>query len=59
MNPVPGIVSMVVIMQSLMSGMSVVWDREFGFLKEVQEGIEDPADIVDDLGQALRLSQKA
>ena len=31
----PGIVSMVVIMQSLMSGMSVVWDREFGFLKEV------------------------
>lgn len=31
----PGIVSMIVIMQSFMSGMSVVWDREFGFLKEV------------------------
>ena len=31
----PGIVGMVVLMQSFMSGMSVVWDREFGFLKEV------------------------
>jgi ABC-2 type transport system permease protein len=31
----PGIIGMTVIMGSFMSGVSVVWDREFGFLKEV------------------------
>ncbi len=31
----PGIMAMTVIMSSLFAGMSVVWDREFGFLKEV------------------------
>ncbi|MFC1916084.1 ABC transporter permease [Chloroflexota bacterium] len=31
----PGIIGMTVLMSSFMSGMSVVWDREFGFLKEV------------------------
>ncbi|MFC2066310.1 ABC transporter permease [Chloroflexota bacterium] len=31
----PGIIGMTVIMTSFMAGMSVVWDREFGFLKEV------------------------
>ena len=31
----PGIIGMTVIMSSFMAGMSVVWDREFGFLKEV------------------------
>ncbi|MFC2018411.1 ABC transporter permease [Chloroflexota bacterium] len=31
----PGIIGMSVIMSSFMAGMSVVWDREFGFLKEV------------------------
>ena len=31
----PGIISMTVMMSSFMAGMSVVWDREFGFLKEV------------------------
>jgi len=31
----PGIIGMTVLMSALMSGMSVVWDREFGFLKEV------------------------
>ncbi len=31
----PGIVGMSVLMSSFMAGMSVVWDREFGFLKEV------------------------
>jgi ABC-2 type transport system permease protein len=31
----PGIIGMTVLMNSFMSGMSVVWDREFGFLKEV------------------------
>lgn len=31
----PGIVAMTVIMPALFTGMSVVWDREFGFLREV------------------------
>jgi ABC-2 type transport system permease protein len=31
----PGIIGMSVLMGSFMSGVSVVWDREFGFLKEV------------------------
>lgn len=31
----PGIMSMSVLMGSFMSGMSIVWDREFGFLREV------------------------
>ena len=31
----PGIIDMMVLMGSLMGGISLVWDREFGFLKEV------------------------
>ena len=31
----PGVVAMTVVMTSLFSGLSVVWDREFGFLKEL------------------------
>ena len=31
----PGILAMTVVMSSLFSGMSIVWDREFGFLKEI------------------------
>ena len=31
----PGILAMTVLMTSMMSGVSIVWDREFGFLKEV------------------------
>jgi len=31
----PGIIAMNVLMNSIMSGLSVVWDREFGFLKEI------------------------
>lgn len=31
----PGILAMTVLMNSLMSGISIVWDREFGFLKEI------------------------
>ncbi len=31
----PGVIGMTVFMSSLMSGISIVWDREFGFLKEV------------------------
>jgi len=31
----PGVIGMSVLMASFMAGVSVVWDREFGFLKEV------------------------
>jgi len=31
----PGIIGMTILMSSFMAGVSVVWDREFGFLKEV------------------------
>jgi len=31
----PGIIGMTVLMSSFMAGISLVWDREFGFLKEV------------------------
>lgn len=31
----PGIIGMTVLMSSFMAGISVAWDREFGFLKEV------------------------
>ncbi len=31
----PGIIAMTILMRSVMSGLSVVWDREFGFLKEI------------------------
>ena len=31
----PGILAMTVVMSSLFSGMSIVWDRESGFLKEI------------------------
>ncbi len=31
----PGIIGMTVLMSSFMAGVSIVWDREFGFLKEV------------------------
>jgi ABC-2 type transport system permease protein len=32
---VPGIIGMTLISTSIMSGLSVLWDREFGFLKEI------------------------
>lgn len=31
----PGIIGMVVLFTGIMAGVSIVWDREFGFLKEV------------------------
>ncbi len=31
----PGIIAMTVLMTSIFSGLSLVWDREFGFLREV------------------------
>jgi len=31
----PGVMGMSLVMSSMMAGISVVWDREFGFLKEI------------------------
>jgi ABC-2 type transport system permease protein len=31
----PGIIGMAVLFSSIFSGMSIIWDRDFGFLKEV------------------------
>ena len=31
----PGIIGMTILFSSIMSGLSVAWDREFGFLKEI------------------------
>jgi ABC-2 type transport system permease protein len=31
----PGVIGMAVLFSSIFSGMSIIWDREFGFLKEV------------------------
>jgi len=47
----PGIIAMTVLMGSLMSGLSVVWDREFGFLREVLVAPLSRTGIV--LGKAL------
>src|SRR5438067_11817126 len=32
----PGVLAMSVLFTSIFSAMSIVWDREFGFLKEIQ-----------------------
>lgn len=47
----PGIIAMTVLMNSVMSGLSVVWDREFGFLKEILVAPLGRTGIV--LGKAL------
>lgn len=47
----PGIIAMTVFMNSIGSGISVVWDREFGFLKEVLVAPLAPSGIV--FGKAL------
>ncbi len=47
----PGIVSMTVLMTSFMSAISIVWDREFGFLKEVLVAPVSRASVV--LGKTL------
>ncbi|NLE90497.1 MAG: ABC transporter permease [Dehalococcoidales bacterium] len=46
----PGILAMTVLMNSLMSGVSIVWDREFGFLKEIMVSPLDRRGIL--LGKA-------
>ena len=47
----PGILAMTVVMSSLFAGMSIVWDREFGFLKEILVAPISRTGIV--LGKAL------
>lgn len=53
----PGVIAMTVFTNSLMSGLSVVWDREFGFLKEVLVAPLSPAGIV--FGKAVGASAVA
>ncbi|MFC1965409.1 ABC transporter permease [Chloroflexota bacterium] len=47
----PGIIAMTVLMTSVFSGLSMVWDREFGFLKEVLVAPISRSGIV--LGKAI------
>ncbi|NHW89354.1 MAG: ABC transporter permease [Archaeoglobales archaeon] len=47
----PGIVSMVVIFSGTLSGVSVVWDRQFGFLREIMVSPVSRSAIV--LGRTL------
>jgi len=47
----PGIIGMTVLMSSFMAGMSVVWDREFGFLREVLVAPVSRASVA--MGKAL------
>jgi ABC-2 type transport system permease protein len=47
----PGIIGMTVLMSSFMAGVSVVWDREFGFLKEVLVAPINRASVA--IGKAL------
>jgi len=47
----PGIVGMTVLFTSLFSGVSVIWDREFGFLKEMLVAPVSRMSIV--IGKAL------
>ena len=47
----PGIIAMNTLTNSVMSGLSVVWDREFGFLKEILVAPLGRSGIV--LGKAL------
>ncbi len=47
----PGIIAMAVIFASLQSAISIIWDREFGFLREVLVAPVPRASIV--LGKAL------
>lgn len=47
----PGIIGMSVLMTALMSAVSIVWDREFGFLREVLVAPINRASVV--MGKAL------
>jgi len=43
---IPGIIGMSVLFTSMFSGISVLWDREFGFLKEIMVAPVDRVSIV-------------
>jgi len=43
---VPGIVGMAMLFTSMFAGISVLWDREFGFLKEIMVAPVDRISIV-------------
>lgn len=43
---VPGIIGMTLISTSIFSGVSVLWDREFGFLKEIMVAPVNRASII-------------
>jgi len=47
----PGIIAMAVIFASLQSAISIIWDREFGFLREIMAAPIPRASVV--LGKAL------
>jgi ABC-2 type transport system permease protein len=47
----PGIIGMAVLFSSIFSGMSIIWDREFGFLKEVLVAPIDRSAVA--IGKAL------
>ena len=47
----PGVVAMSVLFIAMFSAMSVVWDREFGFLKEILVAPVNPSSVA--LGKAL------
>jgi ABC-2 type transport system permease protein len=53
----PGIIAMTVLTTSLFAGVSVVWDREFGFLKEILVAPIGRAGIV--IGKALGATAQA
>src|SRR5205823_5748587 len=53
----PGIIGMAVLFTSIFSAMSIVWDREFGFLKEVLVAPIDRSAIA--IGEAVRGSTQA
>jgi ABC-2 type transport system permease protein len=53
----PGIIGMAVLFTSIFSAMSIVWDREFGFLKEVLVAPIDRSAIA--VGKALGGSTQA
>jgi ABC-2 type transport system permease protein len=53
----PGIIGMAVLFTSIFSSMSIVWDREFGFLKEVLVAPIDRSAIA--IGKALGGSTQA
>lgn len=48
---VPGIIGMTLLFNSIMTGVSVIWDREFGFLKEMLVAPTSRTNIV--IGKAL------